>query len=269
MTSRRCGLSEPRRETGNAFRMGTVIRIGIEGRPDASMMISALITRDAADEAIYALLTAHSRVQDYDGPLKCKLVRGPGQPRITLGTLVLPNEVLGDDGDKLGFHILRLEATPLFGDVRQHAKSLATVRNFRNGIWSAGTVRVRRLNDARAFTETATQWRNRGGGVYNRKGRVAGEMPNVEIEDLGKTLEFSYCGLVTRGRHRPLGDPRAHGAPLISESGALSAIIVGAADQDTLVYPVEELRKGRSIEFVTLGDDWPKLKVSPKQRAVA
>ena len=149
------------------------------------MMISALITRgDGGDEAIYALLTAHSRVQPYDLPLLCTLIRGPDQQRIPLGTLVPANEVLGDGGDKLGFHGLRLYATPLFGDLRQHSKSLATVSDFQKGIWSAGTFRVRRLNDALAFSETSTKRR-------------------------------------------------------------------------------------RSIDFVTLGDDWPKLKVSPKRRALA
>lgn len=90
-------------------------------------------------------------------------------------------------------------------------------------------------------------------------------MEGVIILDQGEELQYSYCGLVNRGRDRPLGEPRALGAPVISQSGALSAIIVGACENSTLVYPIEELCRDKTIEFVTLGEDWPKIKIVPRK----
>ncbi|EKU73360.1 MULTISPECIES: hypothetical protein [Sphingomonadales] len=276
--TKRSGLSEPSRVANNALRLGTIIKIGIVGDGDARMMISAIFTReDCEDDSLYLLLTAHSHLLPSAEEVSCTLIRGPGKQRLALGAMVPPDRVLGPESSKLGFHVLRLDATPLFEKPRETAKPLATVRNFREGIWSDGLFHVRRLNDP---TWTDPDFRDDVGGgssrtnrqlsrpVINRKGRVAGDLDEVRIPDLGTTLSYSYCGLVTRGRNRPLAEPQALGAPVISESGALSAIIVGAADQETLVFPVEELRRGRPIEFVTLGEDWPKVKIASSTRSV-
>ncbi|WP_257554686.1 hypothetical protein [Sphingobium sp. CFD-2] len=276
--TKRSGLSEPSRLANNALRLGTIIKIGIVGDGDARMMISAIITReDCEDDNLYLLLTAHSHLLPSAEEVSCTLIRGPGKQRLALGTLVPPEEVLGPESSNLGFHVIRLEATPLFESQRENAKPLATVRNFREGIWSDGLFHVRRLNDP-TWTDPDYGDSRRSGSirtnrqlsspVINRKGRVAGDLDEVRIPDLGATLYYSYCGLVTRGRNRPLAEPQALGAPVISESGALSAIIVGAADQETLVFPIEELRKGRAIKFVTLGEDWPKVKIAQSSRTL-
>jgi len=274
--TKRSGLSEPSRAAGNALRLGTIIKIGIAGDRDARMMISAIITREGSnDDNLYLLLTAHSHILPNDKEVACTLVRGSGKQRLALGTLVPPETVLGPESARLGFHVVRLEATPLFNSLRENAKPLAIVRNFRKGIWNDGTFNVRRLNDlawsGNTDPEQAGEHHRSSNRevlrhALNRKGRVAGDLDEVRIPDLGTTLVYSYCGLVTRGRNRPLAEPQALGAPVISEAGALSAIIVGAADRETLVYPIEELRKGRAIEFVTLGEDWPKVKIAGPRR---
>lgn len=276
--TKRSGLSEPSRAANNALRLGTIIKIGIVGDGEARMMISAIITReDCEDDNLYLLLTAHSHMLPSAEELSCTLIRGPGRQRLSLGTLVPPEEILGPESASLGFHVLRLEATPLFESPRENAKPLATVRNFRAGIWNDGLFNVRRLNDPlwtdpdyglHSLRAKSRSNRQSSPPATNRKGRVAGDLDEVRIPDLGTTLHYSYCGLVTRGRNRPLAEPQALGAPVISESGALSAIIVGAADQETLVYPVEELRKGRAIKFVTLGEDWPKVKIAVPGSAI-
>lgn len=271
MTSRRSGVSEPTRHSGNALRLGTVIRVfpGEKSR-DVPMMISAILARDdGKDDNLYALLTPHSRFVAPTAEVDCDLMRGPGQARLKLGTMIPASQLLGEGSHKLGFLVVRLEKEPLFHDLRAVAKPMATVKNFRAGIWGSGAFRVRRLNDIANVEPVGAKQGNRRVFMSNRKGRISADIEDVAIADRNTTLEYAYCGLVTRGRDRPLAEPRALGAPVISQSGALSAIIVGAAGNETLVYPVEELRKGRSIDFVTFGDDWPKVKVNSAGRKSA
>lgn len=268
MTSRRAGVSEPTRHSGNALRLGTVIRLFLpDQNSEAQMMISAILAKDdGKDDNLYALLTPHSYFVAPTEEVRCDLMRGRGQPRLKLGTLILASDLLGEGSNKLGFVVVRLEKTPLFQDLRSVAKPMATVKNFRAGIWGAGAFKVRRLNDLSGLEPVGAKHGNRRIFRSNRKGRISGDIEDVAIPDRNAILEYAYCGLVTRGRDRPLGEARALGAPVISQSGALSAIIVGEAENETLVYPVEELRKGRSIDFVTFGDDWPKVKVTPSGR---
>ena len=262
MTTRLKGLTEPSRFVSNALRLGTVIRIMVPGRSrDAAMMISGIIRLDGDEhDNLYVLLTAHSRLAVATNEVRCELVRGQGRSRVALGALLPPERVLGADGAKLGFHVLRLENTPLFSDAKGVATTLAVVRDFRRSIWRQGSFKVRRLNDPLG-TEAAGIGSNARPFLSNRKGRVGGDIDDVSISDYGRTLKYSYCGVVGRGRGRPLAGPKALGAPLISRSGALSAIIVGAIDSETLVYPIEEMLKNRPIGFVTLGHDWPKVRV--------
>lgn len=269
MTSKRSGLSEPSRYTSNALRMGTVIRVAVPGeRRDAAMMISALVTKEGSDDNnLYALLTPHSRISAPTQAVDYELVRGPGLSRLALGTMIPASEVLGEGSENLGFLVLRIAKTPLFPNIRSTAKPVATVKNFRDGIWGAGAFKVRRLNDSAGLEPVGSTRGNSRIRMLNRRGRVAAEIEDVAIPENEAQLKYSYCGLVTRGRKRPLGEPRALGAPVISQSGALSAIIVGAIGNETLVYPFEELRRGRLIDFVTLGDDWPKVKMGFGQTA--
>lgn len=262
MKSKRSGLLEPSSHSRNALRMGTIIRIATSDRPQgAKVMISALVTkRDRSDQSIYALLTPHSRISSPTIPIRCQLMRDPGRSRIDLGTLIPASDVLGDEGNNLGFMILRLEDTPLFKDLWSAARPVATVRNFRHGVWGRGSFKVRRINDATWHTPHSS-CSNARLYLSNLKGRVAGDVEDVVIVDQGEELRYSYCGLVNRGRGRPLASAQALGAPVISQSGALSAIIVGACDNNTLVLPIEEIVRDRPIRFVTLGDDWPKVKI--------
>ena len=264
MKSKRTGLSEPTHHATNVWRMGTVIKVALAGsKRDAVMMISAIITReDEGDDNLYALLTPHSRVQAPAQEVACELIRGPGQSRLELGTLMPSSDVLGQDSEKLGFFVLRIERMALFGGPRPIAKSIVIVKNFRNSIWGSGSFKVRRVNDAAVIESRSKKNGNRYVCNINRKGRVSAEVEDVIIPDEVTRLEYNYCGLVTRGRNRPLAEPRALGAPVISESGALSAIIVGACENETLVFPIEELCRDRSIAFVTLGEDWPKVRTT-------
>ena len=265
MSSRRFGLSEPRRFVRNPLRMGTVIRIILPDRTTAaSMMISALLFRgNSSDDNLYVLLTPHSKVKPPSKEVRCELMRAPGQPREELGTLLPASDLLGEDADKLGFIVLRLKQPPLLEDVRPGAKPLATVKNFRNGVWGGGTFKVRRVNDSKWQLPIGSK-KNSNLFFGNCKGRVAGDIENVTIRDQGATFQYSYCGLATRGRNRPLADKPALGAPVLSRSGALSAIIVGLCENETLIFPIEELCRNRSIEFVTLGEDFPKVKISDR-----
>lgn len=268
--SRRKGLSAPVGLPVNALRMGTVIKMRITGQGEAFVMISAIVTAPDDEKNLYLLLTPHSKIERIETEMPCDLVRRQGQQPRSLGTLVPPHQLLGEEGEKLGLFVLRLDHMPLFGDLKGRAIKLATVRNFRRSIWSGGCFNVRRLNDDTTERRSRTSWTsNRLLPTANRKGRVIGETGTVEMEDLGTVLHFSYCGLVTCGRDRPLADAHGLGAPVISESGALSGIIVGAADQDTLVYPFEELQKNGPLTFVTLGEDWPKVKVAGEERAAS
>jgi hypothetical protein len=263
MTSKLSGLSQPSRHVGNALRMGTIIRVATFEKPQGvKVMISAFVAKsNDSDDSIYALLTPHSKVESPTRPVRCQLMRDPGQPRIELGALIPAEDILGAEGEKLGFLVLQLDETPLFKDVQSAAKPVATVKNFRNGVWGGGNFKVRRINDPSWHSPVGAR-KNLRLYLCNRKGRVAGDVEDVTIVDHGEELQFSYCGLVNRGRDRPLAGAHALGAPVVSQSGALSAIIVGACDNNTLVYPIEELSRDRSLEFVTLGEDWPKVKLS-------
>lgn len=265
MSSRRSGLSEPSRHVSNLWRMGTVIRIATASRPKgATMMISALVSREiASDNNLYALLTPHTRIEPPTEPIECDLVRERGLPRKKLGTLLPAKALLGEEADKLGFFVLRLNELPLLHGVRPPTKPVAIVKNFRNGVWGGGNFKVRRVNDSSWQLPIGCQ-KNSRLFFANGKGKVIGDIEDVKIDDQGLLLQYSYCGLVNRGRGRPLADKPALGAPVLSSSGALSAIIVGLCENDTLVFPIEELCRDRSIEFVTLGDDFPKVKIGSR-----
>ncbi len=255
------GQSEPA-WSPNPLRIGTTIKMRTEGKPDVKLMVSAIVSkRDALSREIFVLLTAHSSMSKYSIGDQCYLVRSQGKRNEPLGKLVDPQKVLGGRAKELGFHLLEIDNAPLFPDQTETTHRVSTTKNFHDDIWSGGSFKVRRINDiARVLADRSSKGNRRP--VYrNAKGRVCGDVYDVQISEQDGVYKFSYCGLVSRGRGRPLAETHSLGAPVISQSGALSAIIVGTAETETVVYPIEEILKSAPIEFLTFGDDWPKIRV--------
>ena len=165
-----------------------------------------------------------------------------------------------------GFHAVQLDALPLFKDPSVAAEQLSTTRDFSANFWKGRNLRIRRLNDENLSDATLYRRRNRRPAWTNRLGRVEGEIHNVKINDAQGQLIYPYCGLVSRPRGAELADKRAVGAPVISNSGALSGFIVGRSKKDTLILPIDELSSDKALAFLTFGEDWPKVRISDSKK---
>lgn len=258
MKIKRRGLREPSSVSTNALRIGTLVKVKIDGKKDAKMMLSALVRKGPA---VFALMTPHSRVGKVRSGL-CELVRGSGRTNVRVGHFVPVADVLGEETPDFGFQAVQLEASPLFNDPVQSSEKLVTVRGFRNNLWDRPNFRVRRVNAEEVFPPLSGSRRNQTARPQNNKlGRIAGEMFNVKIKDGKEDLSLPYCGLVT-SRGRPFAGKQSVGAPVISKSGALSGFIVGRNARENLILPVDELTKKQSLSFVTFGEDWPKVRIA-------
>ncbi|MDH2400176.1 hypothetical protein QCM77_09525 [Bradyrhizobium sp. SSUT18] len=256
------GLREPSSVSSNALRIGTLIRVKINGKKDAKMMLSALVRKGPA---VFALMTPHTRLGKVDSGL-CELVRGPGRSNIRVGRFVPVADVLGDKSPDLGFQAVQLEASPLFNDPVESSEKMVTVRDFRSNLWDRPNFRVRRVNAEEVFPASSGSCRNQQSRAKNNKlGRLTGETFKVRIKDgTEEDLCLPYCGLAA-SRGRPFANKQSVGAPVISKSGALSGFIVGRNSRENLILPVEELTKEQSLSFVTFGEDWPMVRIAAEK----
>jgi len=256
------GLREPSSVSSNALRIGTLVKVRIDGKKDAKMMLSALVRKGPA---VFAIMTPHSRVGKVHSGL-CELVRGSGRSNVRMGHFVPIVEVLGAKSPDIGFQAVQLEASPLFNDPVQSSEKMVTVRDFRNNLWDRPNFRVRRVNAEEVLPIASGSRRNQMTRARNNKlGRLTGEQFKVRIKDGNQEdLLLPYCGLVT-SRGRPFANKQSVGAPVISKSGALSGFIVGRNTRENLILPVEELTKEQSLSFVTFGEDWPKVRIAAEK----
>src|SRR5947209_2404511 len=261
MQTRRAGLQESSRVSNNALRIGTLIKVRIDSKKDATMMLSAFIRKGPT---VFALMTPHSRAGNVETGL-CELIRGSGRKNIRVGHFVPVVGVLGEKSPDVGFGAVQLEASPLFNDPVEASEKLVTVRDFRTNLWDRPNFRVRRVNAEDLTAPPSGARRNKAFRPKNNKlGRVAGEIFDVKIRDGNGHLSLPYCGLVT-SRGRSFADKQSVGAPVISRSGALSGFIMGRSADENLILPVDELTKERSLSFVTFGEDWPKVRIADEK----
>ncbi|RXG97181.1 hypothetical protein [Bradyrhizobium vignae] len=261
--TKRIGLRAPTSHSSNALRIGTILRVKINGSKDASMMLSALVRRG---REIYALALPHTKVGRVTSG-HCELMRGPGRKGVRLGSFVDPGSVIGKRGQDFGFCAVQLDDLPLFKNEVGSAKQLSTMRGFSSNFWNSRSLKLRRVNDDAILEPPGSPRKNRGPSWTNKLGRVLGEIHDVEIDVAGDKVSYPYCGVVSRRGRGQLAAKSAIGAPLISKSGALSGIIVGRRRDNTLVLPIDQIAADEDLSFVTFGGDWPKVKISQRWKS--
>lgn len=267
MPSKRSGLSEPRLYNLPPLRIGARVQLRVGDCDQKRLAMISAIVSIKGDSTLLLLITPQSEFPKLDTSSEdVTLVRAPGYRPIVLGSLLSEKDPLSTEVGSFGFRLIKLSNTDLFKASLDATRELSFVKGFRDCLWGQGVFRVRRVNPTFAQSEGTAganakkkNSTNKAPRIVNVRGRVSGEVEDVKFGQSDDCMQFPYCALVTRGGKRKIGDASALGAPLISQNGALAAVIVGSSDNEVLVLPYEEIQKRGDIEFRSFGEDWPKV----------